>query len=182
MRITLSSLTLFIISSITAQAQSPILPIPQQLRAYVTGYNTVPEQTSPTPCIAASGDNICGRTDVVACPRRISLGSFLQIRGATYICEDRLAKKYDSRFDISCDKDFACPPQVTGWADIKVYDPNPHPAAAPPIAVAAASAPRNVIASAASTAIRMAAATSSRRMFVPVRHIAVLRGRFPHRA
>jgi hypothetical protein len=90
--------------------------------AFVTGYNTVAGQTDSTPCIAASGANICGRRDAVACPRRISLGTIVEIRGATYVCEDRLAKKYDSRFDISCDKDMACPYQVAGWAMIKVFD------------------------------------------------------------
>ena len=160
MRITLGAAALFV-SSITAQAQSPTPPAAQLLRAYVTGYNTVPEQTSPTPCISASGDNICGRTDVVACPRRISLGSYLQIRGATYICEDRLAKKYDARFDISCDKDFACPYQVTGWAEVKVFDPNHAPAPSAPVKVAT---------------------SARRRMATPVRHIAVLRGRGSHHA
>jgi hypothetical protein len=103
------------------------------VRAYVTGYNTGPGQTDDAPCIAASGANICGRTDAVACPRYISLGTFLVIRGAIYVCEDRLAKKYDSRFDISCDKDTNCPGQVTGWADIKVFaeDPCRLPAIAP---------------------------------------------------
>jgi len=160
-RITLATIALLTISPFGAEAQSPNFPFAQLVHAYVTGYNTVPEQTSPTPCIAASGDNICGRTDVVACPRRISLGTFLQIRGATYICEDRLAKKYDSRFDISCDKDFACPDQVTGWADIKVFDPNPP--AVPP-------APATI------------ATVARRRPAIPVRHFAVLRGRGPHRA
>jgi hypothetical protein len=160
-RIALNAATIFIVSSVTAQAQTFNFPFTQFIHAYVTGYNTVPAQTSPTPCIAASGDNICGRTDVVACPRRISLGSFLQINGATYICEDRLAKKYDSRFDISCDKDFACPYQVTGWADIKVFDPNPPAAPGAPAVVAT---------------------MARRRMEVPVRHIAVPRGRGPHRA
>ena len=109
------------------------------VHAYVTGYNTVPGQTDDTPCIAASGANICGRTDAVACPRRISLGTFLAIRGAIYVCEDRLAKKYDSRFDISCDKDTSCPGQVTGWADIKVFaeDPCRLGALAPRMVVAA---------------------------------------------
>ena len=95
------------------------------VRAYVTGYNTVPGQTDDTPCIAASGANICGRTDAVACPRRISLGTFLVIRGEIYVCEDRLARKYDSRFDISCDKDTDCPNKVTGWVDIMVFAENP---------------------------------------------------------
>jgi hypothetical protein len=92
------------------------------VHAMVTGYNTVPAQTDSTPCIAASGADICGRHDAVACPRRIKLGTTVEIRGTTYVCEDRLAKKYDKRFDISCDKDMACPYEVAGWATIKVYD------------------------------------------------------------
>jgi hypothetical protein len=114
-------------------------PLFQDVKAYVTGYNTTPGQTDDTPCIAASGLNICGRTDAVACPRRISLGTVLQIRGMLYVCEDRLAKKYDSRFDISCDKDTNCPPSVTGWTTIRVFpvrrvtpaDGEPQPAANP---------------------------------------------------
>jgi hypothetical protein len=93
-----------------------------EVRAFVTGYNTVTGQTDSTPCIAASGADICGRRDAVACPRHIGLGTTVEIRGATYVCEDRLAKKYDSRFDISCDKDMACPNQVAGWTTIKVFD------------------------------------------------------------
>ena len=110
------------------------------VRAYVTGYNTTPGQTDDTPCIAASGANICGRTDAVACPRRISLGTFLEIRGVTYVCEDRLAKKYDSRFDISCDKDTNCPGQVTGWVDIKIFAEDPCKLAPPAPRMAAAAA------------------------------------------
>ena len=129
MRVTLATaILLAFFSSISAQADPlPLfrLPLFHYVHAYVTGYNTVPEQTSPTPCIAASGANICGRTDVVACPRHISLGTYLAIRGVTYVCEDRLAKKYDSRFDISCDKDMDCPSQVTGWVDIQVFSEDP---------------------------------------------------------
>lgn len=109
-------------------APSPTLH--HEVHAYVTGYNTVPGQTDSTPCIAASGADICGRHDVVACPRRISLGTTVEISGTTYVCEDRLAKKFDDRFDISCDKDTACPPQVTGWVTVKVYgDERPEPIA-----------------------------------------------------
>jgi hypothetical protein len=94
----------------------------QQVRAYVTGYNTVAAQTDKEPRIAASGANICGRRDAVACPRGIGLGTVVEIRGSTYVCEDRLAKKHRQRFDISCDKDRSCPNQVTGWATIRVYN------------------------------------------------------------
>src|SRR6266849_10008658 len=107
-------------------------PFYHPVQAYVTGYNTVAGQTDSTPCIAASGADICGRREAVACPRHIGLGTAVEIRGTTYVCEDRLAKKFDSRFDISCDKDMACPPQVTGWTTIKVYDADrPEQAAAP---------------------------------------------------
>ena len=90
--------------------------------AFVTGYNTVAAQTDSTPCIAASGANICGRRDAVACPRSIGLGTLVEIRGAVYVCEDRTARKFDGRFDISCDKDKACPFNVAGWTTVKIFD------------------------------------------------------------
>ena len=83
---------------------SPIL-IKEQTYATITAYNTVPEQTDNTPCISASGYNICGRSDVVACPRSIPLGTWVIIDNEYYQCLDRLALKYDDRFDISFDKD-----------------------------------------------------------------------------
>ena len=49
--------------------------------AWVTGYNTVPEQTDSTPCIAANGENICGLTNVVACPRSIPFETLVEIDG-----------------------------------------------------------------------------------------------------
>lgn len=93
-----------------------------ELYAHVTGYNTVPAQTDNTPCIAASGANICGRTDVIACPRSIKFGTVIEINGKMYECEDRLARKYDSRFDIGCDKNMRCPYAVAGWRAVKVFD------------------------------------------------------------
>jgi hypothetical protein len=115
----------------------PASALHHDVEAYVTGYNTTPGQTDSTPCLAASGADICGRRDAVACPRHISLGTTVEIRGATYVCEDRLAKKFDDRFDISCDKDTACPPQVTGWTTIRVYDDERREAAAAVTKIAA---------------------------------------------
>lgn len=83
---------------------SPIL-IKEQTYATITAYNTVPEQTWGDPCISASGDNICGKKNVVACPRSIPLGTWVIIDNRYYQCLDRLALKYDDRFDISFDKD-----------------------------------------------------------------------------
>jgi hypothetical protein len=73
--------------------------------AYTTAYNTLAYQTDNTPCIGADGTNICGRTDVVACPRNIKLGTWVKIDGKLYQCTDRTNLKYDGRFDISFDKD-----------------------------------------------------------------------------
>lgn len=73
--------------------------------AYTTAYNTLAYQTDNTPCIGADGTNICGRTDVVACPRNIKLGTRVKIDGKLYQCTDRTNLKYDGRFDISFDKD-----------------------------------------------------------------------------
>lgn len=87
------------------------LPVPspdlkfKEIQMTVTAYNTFEIQTDSSPCIAASGQNICGRTDVVACPRSIPLGTKVEIEGKVYVCEDRLAMKYDNRIDISFDKD-----------------------------------------------------------------------------
>ena len=77
----------------------------ETITAIVTAYNTVSAQTAGNPCEAASTDNICGRRDVVACPRDIPLGTKVEIKGKRYVCLDRTAKKYDGRFDISFDKD-----------------------------------------------------------------------------
>jgi hypothetical protein len=127
---------------------TPSPSLHHEVRAYVTGYNTIPEQTDSTPCVAASGANICGRRDAVACPRSIDLGTTVEIGGTTYVCEDRLAKKFDDRFDISCDKDTTCPQKITGWAIVKVYGEErpvaaiPAVAAVPAKAVVAANAPR----------------------------------------
>jgi hypothetical protein len=55
--------------------------------------------------------------------RRASSGAtVVEIRGETYICEDRTARKYNARFDISCDKDKNCPYQVAGWTTVRVCD------------------------------------------------------------
>lgn len=106
----------------TQPTDEPAERIGRTIEATVTGYNTVPEQTDDTPCIAASGDDICGRTDVIACPRAIALGTAIEIDGKAYTCLDRLNKKFDNRFDISCDKDMACPYAITGTKAVTIYD------------------------------------------------------------
>lgn len=82
------------------------LPINEnkKFQAIVTAFNTVPEQTDGNPCMAKSG-YICGRTDIVACPRNIPQGLKVKIKEKIYTCMDWTAGKYNGRFDISFDKD-----------------------------------------------------------------------------
>jgi 3D (Asp-Asp-Asp) domain-containing protein len=101
------------------QQEAPRSPI-IYIDAYVTGYNTVVGQTDKTPCIGALGTNICGRRNVVACPPMLPLGTMVEIKGKTYICEDRMAAKFRDRFDINCDQDKRCPYRVAGWESIRI--------------------------------------------------------------
>ena len=114
------ALLLFLAALLGTDTLNP--PDFRQIRAFVTGYNTIAAQTDNTPCIAASGADICGRFDVVACPRSLPLGTLVEIRGATYVCEDRTRRKFDGRFDISCDKDARCPYLLAGWTTVKIFE------------------------------------------------------------
>lgn len=96
---------------------------PIEITAKITGYNSVPEQTDSTPCYAGS-EYICGRTDVVACPRSIPKGTWVKIDGKMYECLDRLAEKHDQRFDVFCDQDFECPYKITGIKEVVIYFEN----------------------------------------------------------
>ena len=73
---------------------------------WVSAYNTIEAQTDDSPCIAASGKDICGRTDVIACPLQYPFGTEIQILDKIYICEDRIKNKV-GKIDISFDKDIA---------------------------------------------------------------------------
>jgi hypothetical protein len=106
-------------SVVSGQEQLPRKP-DIYIETYVTGYNTIAQQTDDTPCIAASGSNICGRPDAVACPPLLKFGTAVEINGRRYVCEDRTAPKYRDRFDINCDKDKSCPHRVAGWKSVKV--------------------------------------------------------------
>ena len=91
------------------------------IEAYVTGYNTVRGQTDDTPCIAASGANICGRRDTAACPRLLEFGTIVEINGRKYVCADRMAARFRGGFDINCDKDRSCPYEVAGWTMVRIF-------------------------------------------------------------
>jgi hypothetical protein len=113
-----------------APAPEPIIASPERssgpkldvyIDTYVTGYNTVAAQTDGDPCISASGANICGRRDTIACPPLLPFGTTVEVRGNRYICHDRMASRFRDRFDINCDKDKRCPYKVAGQELVKVF-------------------------------------------------------------
>jgi len=72
------------------------------LRIYtVTAYNAIEYQTDNTPCISASGLNVCETDELIcACPREFEFGTKFKINGKIYDCQDRLHLKYDDRIDL----------------------------------------------------------------------------------
>ena len=67
----------------------------------ITAYNAIEYQTDTTPCISASGMNVC-ETDklICACPREFEFGTEFKINGKVWNCQDRLHSKYDDRIDL----------------------------------------------------------------------------------
>lgn len=67
----------------------------------ISAYNPQdPSQTDSTPCYTAAG-YICDVPNAAACPREIPLWTRVLIGGEEYICLDRLAEKYNHRFDLA---------------------------------------------------------------------------------
>ena len=91
-----------LVEDIPKQESSPDLEVKTFI---VTAYNTTVEQCDSDPCISASGKNVCGRNDTIACPRHYKFGTRFEILGKIYICEDRTSPKYGNRLDINFDKD-----------------------------------------------------------------------------
>ena len=83
-----------------AESVSPALALVE-----VSAYNTIPSQTDARPCESASGDYICGRTDVAACPPDIPFYAWVVIAGRQYECLDRTKDQAPNHYDLSFDKD-----------------------------------------------------------------------------
>ena len=75
-----------------------------------TGYSSTPDQTDSTPCIAASGYNICtGEENVIAANfsidgKRVALGTLIRIPDLygdkIFVVEDRMNSRYKNNIDI----------------------------------------------------------------------------------
>ena len=68
-----------------------------KIMAVVTAYS--PKEGCDDPdCITASGEIV--KEGMIACPRELKFGTKIKIQDEIYECKDRMAKKYNDRFDI----------------------------------------------------------------------------------
>ena len=66
----------------------------------ITAYNPVPEQTDSTPCISASGMNICETSKNIAATNELPFGTLLVINGKVWEVQDRTNERYTNRIDL----------------------------------------------------------------------------------
>lgn len=81
---------------IALAASQPVAAVQQETH-YVTAYS-LKEGCNNKGCFMASGKAVY--VGAAACPRAIPFGTQIEILGSIYTCEDRLAEKFDMRFDI----------------------------------------------------------------------------------
>jgi 3D (Asp-Asp-Asp) domain-containing protein len=92
MRVFSQLLILLAVICVLKPAPAAAQSVPHLAIATVTAYSSSPR------AVTASG--IPAFEGVVACPRKYPLGTQVQIDGKVYECLDRLAVRYDDRFDI----------------------------------------------------------------------------------
>jgi len=71
-----------------------------RIEATIFAYTNRVEETDSTPNITASGKEV--REGIIACPVYLPFGTLIEIDDEIYICEDRMAKRYqqENYFDI----------------------------------------------------------------------------------
>jgi len=68
------------------------------VKAEITAYNPEVGQTDDTPFLTASQQPV--KEGIAACPRRLSFGTWIEIQGQKYQCQDRMNIRYKNNFDI----------------------------------------------------------------------------------
>ena len=74
------------------------------IRATVTGYSSTPEETDDTPCITASGLNVCSANRNVVAANFLPFGTKVKIPelfgDAIFTVEDRMHQRFSDRVDV----------------------------------------------------------------------------------
>jgi 3D (Asp-Asp-Asp) domain-containing protein len=89
------------------------------IKSDVSAYSASKDECSES-LITASGEK--PKIGMVACPRFVPLGKFVEINGKTYRCADRLNIRYKNTFDIL----MATKQEARNWGrkslTVKIYD------------------------------------------------------------
>lgn len=65
----------------------------------VSAYTSSIQETDDTPCLSASGVDVCKQGSWAACPSFLSFNTVISVDGVDYKCVDRMARRYrDLRF------------------------------------------------------------------------------------
>lgn len=94
-----------LLAKIQYQIRQEVQPIPKIMTIYVTAYTSSPEETDDTPCITASGYNLCEHNleNVVAC-NFLPFGTKIIFPDLDpekiYTVVDRMHERFNSRIDI----------------------------------------------------------------------------------
>ena len=72
----------------------------ETLTRIVTAYNPVKNQTDNTPCISASGLNVCETSKRIVASNEFRFGTRILIDGRVYYVEDRMSISYPYRIDL----------------------------------------------------------------------------------
>lgn len=71
----------------------------------VSAYNIGdPAQTDSSPCIGATGENLCAaldRGEKIVATNELPLHSKVEINGEVYVVKDRMNKRFNHRYDIA---------------------------------------------------------------------------------
>ena len=66
----------------------------------ITAYNAVPEQTDDTPCISASGLDVCNTNKKICASNEFPFGTLLLIENEVWEVQDRTNSRYSYRIDL----------------------------------------------------------------------------------
>jgi len=66
----------------------------------VTQYNAVEEQTDDTPCISASGMNVCETNKKICASNEFPFGTLLLVGDTIWEVQDRTNSRYSHRLDL----------------------------------------------------------------------------------
>ncbi len=101
------------------------------LTVRVTAYNSHPGQTDSTPCVTASGLNVCerfkqGAADIIATNfKNLEFGTKIEFPdlypGKIFLVHDRMNSRYSKTFDIWMPEHLGAKQFGVQWTTIKIY-------------------------------------------------------------